>query len=362
MISEAIKKIVNKEDLTYDEAYQVMDEIMGGKTTPTQNAAFLAALSTKNTRAETIDEIKGCAAAMRAHATPVEHGYDVLDIVGTGGDGSNSFNISTTSAFVIAAGGTKVAKHGNRAASSKCGTADCLEALGVNIDEPPELAASLLKDPGMCFLFAQRYHASMKYVGPIRKELGFRTVFNILGPITNPAKPKYMVLGVYDEALVVPLAEVISSLGVERAMVIHGQDGYDEISVSDSTFVCELDHGKTRMYDIAPEDFGIERATKDDVLGDTPQVNAKICRNVLGGCRGPKRDVVRMNAGAGLYVSGKASSMADGVELAGKLIDEGRATAVLNALVSRSNRWRASSSGWPTPPAGGSTRRRSPFR
>lgn len=225
MIKEAIIKIVNKGDLTYDEAHQVMMEIMKGETTPTQNAAFLAALSTKSTKAETIDEISGCAEAMRSLATPVPHpGMEVLEIVGTGGDGAHSFNISTTSAMVLAAGGVKVAKHGNRAASSLCGTADCLEALGINIQQDPQLALKMLEETNFCFLFAQKYHAAMKYVGPIRKELGFRTVFNILGPLTNPAKPEMFLLGVYDGYLVEPLAKVLASLGVKRGLVAYGQE------------------------------------------------------------------------------------------------------------------------------------------
>lgn len=231
MIKEAIIKIVNKGDLTYDEAHQVMMEIMKGETTPTQNAAFLAALSTKSTKAETIDEISGCAEAMRSLATPVPHpGMEVLEIVGTGGDGAHSFNISTTSAMVLAAGGVKVAKHGNRAASSLCGTADCLEALGINIQQDPQLALKMLEETNFCFLFAQKYHAAMKYVGPIRKELGFRTVFNILGPLTNPAKPEMFLLGVYDGYLVEPLAKVLASLGVKRGLVAYGQEKLDEIS------------------------------------------------------------------------------------------------------------------------------------
>ena len=227
MIKEAIVKIVDKQDLTYQEAYDVMNEIMGGETTPTQNAAFLAALSTKSTKAETTDEIAGCAAAMRDHATKVTPGMDVMEIVGTGGDGAHSFNISTTSALVAAAGGVKIAKHGNRAASSKCGTADCLEALGVNIDESPEKCVELLNKAGICFFFAQKYHTSMKYVGAIRKELGIRTVFNILGPLTNPASPTYQLLGVYDRSLVEPLARVLTSLGVKRGMVVYGEDKLD---------------------------------------------------------------------------------------------------------------------------------------
>lgn len=215
MIKEAIVKIVDKQDLTYDEAYAVINEIMSGETSPTQNAAFLAALSTKSTKAETTDEIAGCAAAMRDHATKVFPGMEVMEIVGTGGDSAQSFNISTTSALVAAAGGVKIAKHGNRAASSQCGTADCLEALGVNIDQSPEKCTQLLEKAGICFFFAQKYHTSMKYVGSIRKELGIRTVFNILGPLTNPASPARQLLGVYDESLVEPLARVLTSLGAQ---------------------------------------------------------------------------------------------------------------------------------------------------
>ena len=256
MIQEAIVKIVSKQDLTYDEAYAVMNEIMSGETTATQNAAFLAALSTKSTRAETIDEIAGCAAAMRAHATPVDTGMDTLEIVGTGGDHAHSFNISTTSLFVLAAGGVKVSKHGNRAASSLSGTADCLEALGINIQQDPETCVRLLNEVGACFMFAQKYHSSMKYVGSIRKELGIRTVFNILGPLTNPAGPSYAVLGVYDLPLLEPLACVMSSLGAEKGMTVFGKDRLDEISVSDETYVCEFGAKGTETYTVSPEDFG----------------------------------------------------------------------------------------------------------
>ena len=269
MIKEAIVKIVNKQDLSYDEAYTVMNEIMSGETSATQNAAFLAALSTKSARAETTDEIAGCAAAMRDHATKVETGLDLLEIVGTGGDNAHSFNISTTSALVAAAGGAKVAKHGNRAASSKSGTADCLEALGVNIQQSPARCVELLDQVGMCFFFAQKYHSSMKYVGPIRKELGFRTVFNILGPLTNPGSPKRQLLGVYDEYLVEPLAQVLISLGVERGMVVYGQDKLDEISLSAPTSVCEFKDGWFKSYVIQPEDFGLSRCAKADLVGGT---------------------------------------------------------------------------------------------
>ena len=337
MVAEAIKKIVNKGDLTYDEAYQVMNEIMDGATTQVQNAAFLAALSTKSTRAETIDEISGCAAAMRAHALKVDHDMDVLEIVGTGGDGAQSFNISTVSAFVLAAAGVKVAKHGNRAASSKCGTADCLEALGINIVQEPEKAVELLQKAGMCFFFAQKYHASMKYVGPIRKELGIRTVFNILGPLTNPGHPTMQLLGVYDEYLLEPPAKVLTSLGVKRGLVVYGQDKLDEISLSAPTSVCELDNGTYKTYEIKPEDFGLTRCTREDLRGGDPAENAQIAIAVLKGEKGPRRDTVLMNAGAGLYIAGKASSIADGIRLAGELIDSGKALTVMETLKAESN-------------------------
>lgn len=339
MIKEAIVKIVNKGDLTYDEAYQVMKEIMTGQTTPTQNAAFLAALSTKSTKAETIDEISGCAQAMREQATPVKHpGMEVLEIVGTGGDGSHSFNISTTAAFVIAAAGVKVAKHGNRAASSSSGTADCQEALGANIVQEPEKALSMLNDEGMCFLFAQKYHAAMKYVGPIRRELGFRTVFNILGPLTNPANPEYFLLGVYDEYLVEPIAKVLDKLGVKRALVVYGQDRMDEISASAPTTVCELRDGYYRTTAICPEDFGLTRGTKDEAVGGTPQQNAEITRGILKGeIGGTKKNIVMMNAGAALYVAGAAESIADGVKKAGELIDSGAAYKKMTAYIEASN-------------------------
>ena len=334
MIKEAIVKIVAKGDLTYDEAYTVMNEIMGGETTATQNAAFLAALSTKSARAETADEIAGCAAAMRAHATKVDAGgLDVFEIVGTGGDHAGSFNISTVSALVAAAGGMKVAKHGNRAASSLCGTADCLEALGVNIAQSPELCRRLLDDVGMCFLFAQKYHTSMKYVGPIRKELGIRTVFNILGPLTNPASPKIQLLGVYDEYLTEPLARVLCDLGVRRGMVVYGMDRLDEFSVSAPTAVCEFKDGWQKRYVVSPEDFGLKRCGKDELKGGSPAENAAIALAILRGEeRGAKRDAVRLKSGASLFLGGKAPSILDGVALAAELIDSGKALAKLEAL------------------------------
>lgn len=337
MIKEAIVKIVNKEDLTYNEAYAVMNEIMSGETSPTQNAAFLAALSAKSAKAETTDEIAGCAAAMRDHALRLHTDLDIFEIVGTGGDNAHSFNISTTSALVCAAGGMMVAKHGNRAASSKCGTADCLEALGVNIEQSPELCERLLREVGMCFFFAQKYHASMKYVGAIRKELGFRTVFNILGPLTNPGSPKRQLLGVYDEYLVEPLAQVLINLGVERGMVVYGRDKLDEISMSAPTAVCEFKDGWFKTYTICPEDFGLERCTKADLEGGTPEENAKITRDILNGEKGHKRNAVLLNAGAALYIGGKAESIQGGVKLAAEIIDSGKAEKTLEKLIKLSN-------------------------
>lgn len=337
MIKEAIVKIVDKQDLSYDEAYQVMNEIMSGETTQIQNAAFLSALSTKSTKAETIDEISGCAAAMRDHALRMEHNLDLMEIVGTGGDGAHSFNISTTSALVTAAGGIKIAKHGNRAASSQCGTADCLEALGVNIDLTPEQCMELLQKDGICFFFAQKYHTSMKYVGAIRKELGFRTVFNILGPLTNPASPQRQLLGVYDRSLVEPLARVLTSLGVKRGMVAYGEDKLDEISLSAPTFICEFDYDNYKSYTIRPEDFGFSQCTKEDLRGGTPEENAQIALSVLKGEKGCKREAVLLNAGAALFIGEKAGSFAEGVSLAGKIIDSGRALQKLEDFKRDSN-------------------------
>jgi len=335
MIKEAIEKIVRKEDLTYDEAFTVMNEIMNGETTQTQNAAFLAALSTKSTKAETIDEIKGCAEAMRNHAIPVPHeGIKTMEIVGTGGDKAGSFNISTTAAIVLASGGVKVSKHGNRAASSKSGTADCLEALGINIDQSPEKCLELLNGPGFCFMFAQKYHTSMKYVGAVRRELGFRTVFNILGPLTNPAKPECYLLGVYDAYLAEPVAKVLDKMGVKNALVVYGNDKLDEISPSDSTLVCELKEGYYRTSEICPEDFGLKRGTKDEIAGGTPEENAEITKGILNGSiTGTKRNAVLMNAGAGFYVYKRTGSIQEGIDLAASLIDDGLAYKTLEETV-----------------------------
>lgn len=339
MIAEAIKKVVSKGDLTYEEAYDVMNEIMSGQSSAIQNAAYLAALSTKSAKAETIDEIFGSAAAMREHALKVDMTGvgDVLEIVGTGGDHAGSINISTTAAFIISAAGVKVAKHGNRAASSKSGAADCLEALGVNINLEPEKCVELLKKIGLCFFFAQKYHTSMKYVGAIRKELGFRTVFNILGPLTNPAHPQLMILGVYDEYLLEPLAKVLTSLGVKRGMVIYGQDRLDEISISAPTSVCEFKDGSYQRYVINPEELGFNLAQKSDIVGGTPQENAEVTREILNGAAGPKTDIVLLNAAAGIYIGGEADNIKEALNIAREMISSGSAQQKLNDFVSMSN-------------------------
>lgn len=336
MIKDAINKLTQKQDLSYQEAKQVMDEIMDGQVSATLIASYLTALSMKG---ETIDEISGSAYAMRAHATKVPHDMEVLEIVGTGGDGAGSFNISSTSAMVIAAGGVPVAKHGNRAASSKSGAADVLEALGVQISLTPEKCRELLEKIGVCFLFAQTYHSAMKYVGPVRKELGIRTVFNILGPITNPAEPTMGVMGVYDRALLEPYAAVMQKLGIRRGLVVYGTDKLDEISASAPTAVCEFENGKTRLYEITPEQFGYAPCNKADIVGGTPQENAQITLDILQGKdRGPKRNAVCLNAGAGLYIGGKAKSLEEGVKLAETILDSGAAYEKLQQFIEESHK------------------------
>lgn len=336
MIKEAIIKLSKKQDLVYAEAEAVMDEIMSGQATPVQMSAYLTALALKG---ETIDEITASAAGMRAHCIKLLHNLDVLEIVGTGGDGSNSFNISTTSSLVIAAGGVPVAKHGNRAASSKSGAADVLEALGVKITLTPERSAEILKKINICFLFAQNYHIAMKYVAPIRKELGIRTVFNILGPLSNPAGANMELMGVYDQSLVEPLAQVMANLGVNRGMVVYGQDSLDEISMCAPTSVCEIRDGKFTSYEITPEQFGYERCEKDALTGGTPAENAEITKAILKGEeKGPKRQAVCLNAGAALYIAGKATSIEEGVKLAESLIDSGAALKKLEEFVEETNK------------------------
>ena len=336
MIKEAIIKLSKKQDLVYAEAEAVMDEIMSGQATPVQMSAYLTALALKG---ETIDEITASAAGMRAHCIKLLHNLDVLEIVGTGGDGSNSFNISTTSSLVIAAGGVPVAKHGNRAASSKSGAADVLEALGVKIILTPERSAEILKKINICFLFAQNYHIAMKYVAPIRKELGIRTVFNILGPLSNPAGANMELMGVYDQSLVEPLAQVMANLGVNRGMVVYGQDSLDEISMCAPTSVCEIRDGKFTSYEITPEQFGYERCEKGALTGGTPAENAEITKAILKGEeKGPKRQAVCLNAGAALYIAGKAASIEEGVKLAESLIDNGAALKKLGEFVEETNK------------------------
>lgn len=336
MIKEAIIKLSKKQDLAYAEAEAVMDEIMSGQATPVQMSAYLTALALKG---ETIDEITASAAGMRAHCIKLLHNLDVLEIVGTGGDGSNSFNISTTSSLVIAAGGVPVAKHGNRAASSKSGAADVLEALGVKITLTPERSAEILKKINICFLFAQNYHIAMKYVAPIRKELGIRTVFNILGPLSNPAGANMELMGVYDQSLVEPLAQVMANLGVNRGMVVYGQDSLDEISMCAPTSVCEIRDGKFTSYEITPEQFGYERREKGALTGGTPAENAEITKAILKGEeKGPKRQAVCLNAGAALYIAGKAASIEEGVKLAEFLIDNGAALKKLEEFVEETNK------------------------
>ena len=333
MIKEAIQLLAQGNNLSKQQAYECMNEIMAGEASQIQMASYLTALSLKG---ETIDEITGSAGGMREHCIKILNDEDVLEIVGTGGDHSNSFNISTTSSLVIAASGIKVAKHGNRAASSKCGAADVLEALGVKIDISPKQSADFLKQIDICFLFAQNYHIAMKYVAPVRKELGIRTVFNILGPLTNPAGASMQIMGVYDETLVEPLARVLNNLGVKRAMVVYGEDGLDEISLSSSTQICEIHDGHYTCYKITPEQFGFERCLKEELVGGTPQENAKITLDILKGQKGPKLDAVLMNAGAAIYIGGKAQDLQEGIAIARQMIDEGKALKKLEDFIQAS--------------------------
>ena len=334
MIKEAILKVSKKEDLTYDEAYQTMDEIMSGKASEVQMSSYLTAMSMKG---ETIDEITASAEAMRNHCVRLLNDVEALEIVGTGGDGSNTFNISTTSSIVISAAGVPVAKHGNRSASSRCGAADVLEELGVNIQIDPEKSLKCLKENNICFLFAQNYHIAMKYVASVRKELAIRTIFNILGPLTNPAGATMQVLGVYDKELVEPLAKVLNNLGVKSALSVFGSDGMDEISASDKTFVCEIKDGVTKSYEISPEDFGLEKCSKEDLVGGDPRENAQITLDILKGQKGPKRNAVVLNSAAGLYVAGVVESISDGVRLAEEIIDSGKAFEQLQKFIEFTN-------------------------
>lgn len=335
MIKEAIAQLVKREDLTSEVMEQVMEEIMTGEATDAQKASFLTALSMKG---ETIDEITSAAKVLRSHCERFLNDMDVLEIVGTGGDGSNTINISTLSSVVVSAAGIPVAKHGNRAASSKCGTADCLEALGVKIDCAPARSAQILKDINLCFLFAQKYHPAMRFVGAVRKEMGIRTLFNVLGPLANPAGSTMQLFGVYSEELVEPLAHVLRNLGVKRAMVVYGRDSMDEISLSAETKVCEFKNDEFKSYVIKPEDLGLTRCNKEDLVGGTPQENAAIVNDILGGAKGPKTDVVLLNAGAAIYLASDGITLKDGIEKAREIIVSGKAKKQLKEFIEETNK------------------------
>ncbi len=334
MIREAISMLTKGKDLDADSMEQVMNEIMTGEATDAQKAAFLTALAIKG---ETIEEITAAGKVMRRHCTPFRNGNDALEIVGTGGDGSNTFNISTLSAIVTSAAGYRVAKHGNRAASSKCGTADCLEALGVKIDADVSVSEKALEETKMCFLFAQKYHPAMRFVGAVRKEIGIRTLFNILGPISNPAGATQMLLGVYDESLIEPLAHVLSNLGVKRAMAVYGTDSMDEISLSAPTKVCEVLDGVFRSYEITPEQFGIASCKKEELVGGEPAENAKIAREILEGKKGAKYDAVVLNAGVAIYLADGTIRMEEGIQKAREVLESGKAKEQLERFIKATN-------------------------
>lgn len=334
MIKEAIQLLSKREDLTVDIMSAVMEEIMTNEATDAQKAAFLTALALKG---ETIEEITAAAKIMRNHCERFLNDADVLEIVGTGGDGANTFNISTLASIVTSACGIPVAKHGNRAASSKCGTADCLEALGVKIDLPPEESKKVLEDINICFLFAQKYHPAMRFVGGVRGEIGIRTLFNILGPLANPAGASFQLLGVYSEELVAPLAHVLKNLGVKRAMAVHGLDCIDEISLSAPTKVCEFKGNVMKTYEITPEQFGFTRCCKEDLAGGSPMENADIARKILEGEKGPKTDAVLLNAGAAIYVAKGDITIEEGIALARQTLESGRAKQQLDAFIRHTN-------------------------
>lgn len=334
MIKEAISILSKKENLTEEVMEQVMDEIMTNNATDAQKSAFLMALAMKG---ETIDEITAAARIMRKHCERFLNDLDVLEIVGTGGDGSNTFNISTMASIVTSAAGIPVAKHGNRAASSKCGTADCLEALGVKIDLEPAKSEQLLKDINICFLFAQKYHTAMRFVGPVRKDMGVRTLFNILGPLANPAGASMQLLGVYSADLVEPLARVLRNLGVKKAMVVYGEDSIDEISLSAPTKVCEFKGDEFKTYEITPEQFGFARCRKEELVGGEPEENARIAMEILKGAKGAKRDAVLLNAGAAIHIASDDLTLEQGIEKAKEILDNGKALEQLEVFIAKSN-------------------------
>lgn len=335
MIQEAIKKVIAGNNLTFDEATQVMDEMMSGTATQAQMAAFLTALRIKG---ETIDEITACARVMRDKALHIKRNTDALDIVGTGGDGTGTFNISTTAAFVVAAAGIPVAKHGNRSMSSKSGAADCLESLGVNLTISPEKSEEVLKKTGICFMFAQSYHASMRFVGPVRKEIGIRNIFNLLGPLTNPASANLQVTGVYSESLVEPIARVFANLGVKKGFVFYGSDGMDEVTVTGTTKVCEIDNGSFKTYEISPEQFGMPTYDMAELIGGDGKENAEITKQILKSeLTGAKRDIVALNSALGIVAGGKADTIADGIKFANEIIDSGKAFAKVEEFAKATN-------------------------
>lgn len=335
MIQEAIFQLIQGKDLTFDMTKAVMDEIMDGKATNAQIAAFLTSIRMKG---ETIEEITACATVMREHGKIIKHKKDVMDIVGTGGDGANTFNISTVSSFIISAAGIPVAKHGNRSVSSKCGSADVLEALGVKIDIPPEKSESILEQIGICFMFAPLYHSSMKYAAPVRKELGIRTIFNILGPLASPAKAEYILLGIYDESLVDPMAKVLANLGIKKAMVVSGFDGLDEVTLTTKTTVCEVDNGRMNSFFIDPGHFGFSYCSKEDLEGGDSKSNAEIALRILKGEeRGPKRDIVLLNSGLCLYMAYNNITLRECIRMAAEMIDSKKALKRLEEFITLSN-------------------------
>ncbi|MFQ5896227.1 MAG: anthranilate phosphoribosyltransferase [Nitrospinota bacterium] len=336
MIQAAIAQLIAGNHLTAEEAERVMDEIMTGEATPAQIGGYLVALRIKG---ETPQEIAGSVRSMRGKATRVETRHElVVDTAGTGGDGAHTFNISTTAALAVAAAGAPVAKHGNRAVSSACGSADLLKALGVNIEAPPERVSRCIDEVGFGFLFAPLLHGAMKHaIGP-RRELAARSIFNIMGPLTNPAGAKCQLIGVYDPSLTELMATVLGELGSHRAMVVHGSDGIDEITITGPTRVSELKDGKVKTYELRPEDVGLGRADGENLKGGDPPANARLTREVLGGAGGPRRDVVLLNAAAALYVGERAKTLEEGVELAARAIDSGGAREKLEALIEASNR------------------------
>jgi anthranilate phosphoribosyltransferase len=339
MIKEALHKILERKDLEKQEAYEAMSEVMSGNASETLIASFLVALRMKG---ETVEEIAGCAQAMREKATQIQSKHlNVIDTCGTGGDATGTFNISTAAAFVAAGAGAVVAKHGNRSISSRCGSADVLKALGVNIEIPKEKVEECLNDIGIAFLFATALHGAMKYAMPVRRELGARTVFNILGPLTNPAGAKRQIIGVFDSGLTEPLANVLKELGSERAMVVHGAGGLDEISSFGTTRVSELKNGSVTTYDFSSSSVGISGGDLNGIKGGDAETNAVILKNILGGKKNSHRDITVLNAGAALYVAGLASGIKEGIALAIDSIDSGKATKKLSAMIEVTNQQEA---------------------